>query len=63
VEVERFPPPDEFRERAAIADGSIYERAERDYEGFWAEQAQALHWDQRWDTVLDEANPPFYGNV
>jgi acetyl-CoA synthetase len=60
MEVERFPPPDAFRERAAIADGSIYERAERDYEGFWAEQAEALHWDRRWDTVLDEANPPFY---
>jgi acetyl-CoA synthetase len=44
----------------AIADRSIYERAEEDYEGFWAEQAEALHWDRRWDTILDDSDPPFY---
>jgi acetyl-CoA synthetase len=60
LEHERFPPPPAFRARAAIADRSLYERAERDHEGFWAGQAEALHWDRRWDTVLDEDDPPFY---
>ena len=26
-----------------------HRRSLEDPEGFWAEQAQALHWDQRWD--------------
>jgi acetyl-CoA synthetase len=59
-EVERFPPPAAFRARARDSDLSLYERAERDYEGFWAEQAEALDWDRKWEQVLDESNPPFY---
>ena len=31
----------------------------RDYEAFWAEHAEALHWDTKWDQVLDWSNPPF----
>jgi propionyl-CoA synthetase len=38
----------------------IYARSLRDPEGFWAEAAEALAWDRRWDRVLDEARPPFY---
>lgn len=30
-----------------------YRRSLEDPEGFWAEQAQALHWDQPWRKVLD----------
>lgn len=37
-----------------------YDHARTDPEGFWAEAAQALHWDQPWDRVLDDSNPPFY---
>jgi propionyl-CoA synthetase len=33
----------------------IYRRSLADPESFWAEQAQALHWDQPWDRVLDRA--------
>ena len=29
-------------------------------QAFWAEAAESLHWDRRWDTVLDDSNPPFY---
>jgi acetyl-CoA synthetase len=57
--VERFEPPAEFREQAAVSDESMVEAAERDPEGFWAEQADALHWDRRWDQVLDWSDPPF----
>ncbi len=35
-------------------------RSLNDPEGFWAEAAQAIHWDKPWDKVLDASNPPFY---
>ena len=59
LEQEAFPPSDEFRAHAVVSDAAIYEQADADYEGFWAEQADALHWSQRWDQVLDWSNPPF----
>ena len=51
--------PDEFREQAVVSDAAIYEEADADYEGFWAEQAEALDWDEKWDQVLDWSDPPF----
>jgi len=27
---------------------------------FWAKQAEALHWDKRWDQVLDSSNAPLH---
>jgi acetyl-CoA synthetase len=59
LDQERFEPPEEFAERAVVTDAGIFERADQDPEGFWSEQADALHWDQRWDQVLDWSNPPF----
>ncbi|MDR3517000.1 MAG: propionyl-CoA synthetase [Azospirillaceae bacterium] len=38
----------------------IYQRSLDDPEGFWAEAAAGIDWDQRWDRVLDRSNPPFY---
>ena len=38
----------------------IYARSLRDPEGFWAEAAEALVWERRWDRVLDDARPPLY---
>ena len=38
----------------------IYARSLQDPEGFWAEAAEALDWERRWDRVLDDARPPFY---
>ena len=35
-------------------------RALEDPEGFWGEQAAALHWERRWDKVLDRSHAPFY---
>jgi len=29
-------------------------------EEFWAEAAEAIDWERRWDRVLDDSNPPFY---
>ena len=38
----------------------VYRRAQDDPEGFWAEAAEDIHWDKRWDRVLDDSRPPFY---
>ncbi|MFI3188816.1 acetate--CoA ligase [Crenothrix sp. D3] len=27
---------------------------------FWEQQAETLEWMQKWDTVLDDSNPPFF---
>jgi acetyl-CoA synthetase len=53
-----FSPPAEIA-RHANAAADIYTRAERDFEGFWAEEAeQRLDWYRRWDQVL-EWNLPY----
>jgi acetyl-CoA synthetase len=58
LEQEKFPPPDDFREKALISDDSIYDQADADFEGFWEKQAEALDWEQKWDQVLDWSDPP-----
>jgi acetyl-CoA synthetase len=47
-----FPASDEFAAQAnATADW--YDRADADRDAFWAEQANRLHWAQKWERVLD----------
>jgi acetyl-CoA synthetase len=53
-----FPPPPSFVEQAVTSDPGISERAARDPELFWAEQAERLQWTRRWDSVM-EWKPPF----
>jgi len=60
LDIERFPPPEEFRKHALLSDPSVYEEAEADWQGWWVKQAEELHWFKRWDQVLDDSNPPFY---
>jgi propionyl-CoA synthetase len=38
----------------------VYRRALTDPEGFWAAVAEDIHWERRWDRVLDATRPPFY---
>lgn len=38
----------------------IYRRSIEQPEEFWAEAAEALDWERRWDRVLDASRPPFY---
>ncbi len=38
----------------------VYRRSIEDPTGFWAEQAEQLHWYHPWDRVLDDSNAPFY---
>lgn len=37
-----------------------YRRSIDRSEEFWAEAAEAIDWEKRWDDVLDDTNPPFY---
>ncbi|MFC0116089.1 acetate--CoA ligase [Kibdelosporangium aridum] len=58
TESRTFPPSDEFA-AAANAGPDLYAAAEADREAFWAKQAERLHWDSKWDQVLDWSDAPF----
>jgi acetyl-CoA synthetase len=61
LEVEKFDPPEDFAADALLNDPSIYQEAERDFRAWWEKQAdEQLDWFERWETVLDDSNPPFY---
>lgn len=61
LEIEKFPPPEEFRERALVKDWSLHEEAEKDFKGFWAKQAgELIDWFTEPEQTLDDSNPPFY---
>src|SRR5215813_4805155 len=49
-------------ERDAMPTGYIetYRRSIERPEEFWAEAAEAIDWERRWDRVLDDSRPPFY---
>src|SRR5579862_3787579 len=38
----------------------IYRRSLAEPEAFWAEAAEVIDWERRWDRVLDDTRPPFY---
>jgi acetyl-CoA synthetase len=54
----KFPPSEEFRKQANANDPEIYERARRDPETFWAQQAERLDWFTKW-TKISEWNAPW----
>ena len=60
LDVEKFPPPEDFRRQALLTDPAIYEQAARDSQAWWEQQAEALHWFAKWNRVLDDSDPPFY---
>jgi acetyl-CoA synthetase len=61
LDIEKFPPPDDFRKQALVTDESMYEEASKDLEGFWARQAEELvDWVEKPSQILDESNEPFY---
>ena len=47
-----FPPSPEFVAQAN-ATPALYQEAEEDRLAFWAKQADSLHWDQKWEQVLE----------
>ncbi len=56
-EVPVFPPAAEFSERAYVKSLEeyqvLYDRSIDDPEGFWTEQAERLHWFQKWDQLRE----------
>src|SRR5919108_435174 len=61
LDIEKFPPPEDFRKDALVTDESVYEEAAGDLEGFWARQAEELvDWIEKPTEILDESNVPFY---
>ncbi len=54
----RFEPPEDLAADANLKE-EAYARADSDREAFWSEQAERLHWDKKWDQVLDWSDPPF----
>jgi acetyl-CoA synthetase len=56
-----FPPSASFVAQANVsgpdAYAKLWQQAADDPEGFWAEQAESLHWFRRWDRVLDWQEP------
>jgi acetyl-CoA synthetase len=57
-EERRFEPPADLAAAANVKE-EAYDRASADRLAFWEEQAGRLDWAQKWDQVLDWANPPF----
>ena len=56
LDIEKFPPPEDFRKQALITDESMYEEAASDLEGFWSRQAEELiDWIEKPSQTLDES--------
>jgi acetyl-CoA synthetase len=59
-----FPPPPGFARQAHIKSieqyREIYARSIADPERFWSDIAGELYWYQKWHTVLNSRNAPFY---
>lgn len=53
-----YPPDPEFAENANATE-ALYEQADADRLGFWAEQAHRLSWETPFDEVLDWSEAPF----
>ena len=47
-----FPPKKTFIDNAN-AKSDIYDEADKDHLAFWEKQANRLHWDQKWNQVVD----------
>ena len=60
-EEEYLYPPESFIAQANAADPAIYDRfSEEHFPDCFTEYADMLHWDKKWDTVLDTSNAPFW---
>jgi len=58
TETRRFAPSAEFVS-TAIAKPDLYDKAQADRLGFWADQANKLHWHKPFSQILDWSNAPF----
>ena len=61
TEQDYFRPPTDFVGQANVTDPGIHDRFDENYPEAFEEYAELLDWDEHWDQVLDDSNPPFYG--
>ncbi|WP_336357616.1 acetate--CoA ligase [Haloarcula sp. CGMCC 1.6347] len=59
-EQEVFEPPESFVEQANVTDEGIYEEFTENWPECWEGAADLLDWEEDYDQVLDDSNPPFY---
>ncbi|MBM3680493.1 MAG: acetate--CoA ligase [Actinobacteria bacterium] len=60
-ETRTVPPPEAFVRAARVADRSLHEEAEADFEGFWMRRALTeISWYREPTESLDASNPPFF---
>jgi acetyl-CoA synthetase len=55
-----FKPDKEIKKRAHVKDWEAEIKKGQNIEKYWSEKAEQFEWFQKWDTVLDETNKPFY---
>jgi len=61
LEIEKFPPPEGFREGASWSDPKVYEEAAADPVAWWTERSkELLDWDVEPTEGLNDSDPPFY---
>src|SRR6201991_620531 len=61
LDIERFEPSEEFRQRALWNDPAVYDEAAADPEACWLARAkEMLDWDVEPTQGCDASNPPFY---
>jgi acetyl-CoA synthetase len=60
LDTEKFEPPEEFAKHALLNDPSVYEKADKDWKGWWLDQAKELHWFNEPKEDVDDSDPPFY---
>ena len=54
AENRKFPPSEAFKRDTLVAGTFLYDAADQDYQGFWAQQAADLvSWDTEWDTICE----------
>ena len=52
-----FAPPAEFVTQANCKDPEVWAKADADWQGWWSDWAEKLHWDQKWSQVMDWTPP------
>lgn len=55
-----YYPTEEIIKNSNAKCQQLYQSADKDYIGFWENEAKNLHWFQKWDKVLDDSKKPFF---
>jgi acetyl-CoA synthetase len=57
---EVFYPDEKVINHANAKCDELYSFAAKDYQGFWSNEAEKLHWFKKWKSVLDDSKKPFF---